>query len=99
VDREIRSMKLGHWIKKEKLTLEAFGERIDSHVSSVQRYVTDERVPGKKTMVRIYVETRGEVQPNDFFDLPDLAELVSQSTSDDLADLVPQSTSDDLVAA
>jgi hypothetical protein len=69
-------MKLGRWIKREKLTLEAFGEKIECHVSSVQRYVTDERVPGKKTMVRIYVVTRGEVQPNDFFDLPDLQDLV-----------------------
>ncbi|CAA2142812.1 hypothetical protein [Hyphomicrobium sp. ghe19] len=64
-------MKLGAWIKKEKLTLAAFGDRIGRHVSAVQRYAAG-RIPNRETMVDIYVDTRGEVMPNDFYDLPEL---------------------------
>jgi hypothetical protein len=65
-------MKLGDWIERERLTLEAFGRRINRNYTAVARYIRGERLPGRKTYIDIYVETRGEVTPNDFYDLPEL---------------------------
>lgn len=75
-------MKLGHWMQREKLTLAEVGERIDKHLSSVQKYVLG-RVPSKETMVRIFVLSRGEVTPNDFYDLPEL--MPAEPSNDDQA--------------
>lgn len=68
-------MKLGHWLKKEKLTFGAFGQRIKRSHSTVQRYVTGERFPSREAMRDVYVTTFGEVTPNDFCDLPPLEKV------------------------
>jgi transcriptional regulator with XRE-family HTH domain len=60
-------MKLGDWLKREKMTLEDFGLRIGRSHSAVSRYVSGERVPGRETMGLILTQTGGEVTPNDFY--------------------------------
>ncbi len=66
-------MKLRRWMTREKVTYMAMSDRIGRSHSVVQRYCTGERIPGRDAMVKIYVVTNGEVQPNDFYDLPTLA--------------------------
>lgn len=72
-------MKLAHWMKREKLTDQAMGDRIGRSHSVVQRYRNGQRIPGPISMVRIFVESNGEVQPNDFYDLPVLTANVAVS--------------------
>lgn len=45
-----------------------------SYVSQIER-TADPLVPGPAIMIEIYVMTGGQVQPNDFYDLPDLRTL------------------------
>ena len=66
-------MRLRTYRERERLTLEQLGERIGRTGVAVSRYETGARVPGPEDMVRIYVATSGAVEPNDFYDLPDLA--------------------------
>ena len=61
-------MKLAHYLSKENISTAAFAEKIGVSVQSVHRYIGDERVPHRDVMQRIVEHTRGEVQPNDFFD-------------------------------
>jgi len=76
------------WLKANAVTYEQFGERIERDHSAVARYVAGKSIPSPTTMVRIYVETRGEVQPNDFYDLPDLAGVIPPDDVPPSGDLV-----------
>ncbi len=77
-------MKLGPWIKKEKITLEEFGERIRRGHSTVGRYIAGLLFPGRETLRDIYVETYGEVTPNDFCDLPPFETVRRKEISEEL---------------
>ena len=68
-------MKLAVWRKKEGLTQWALARALDcsqSYVSQIER-AHNALMPGKDMLARIYELTGGEVQPNDFVDLPVLA--------------------------
>jgi hypothetical protein len=63
---------LGEWLHRNGLGVREFGEMVDCCWSSISRFCCGGRIPRHDLMVRIYVATNGEVQPNDFFDLPKL---------------------------
>lgn len=71
-------MLLKNWLTSTNTTPTEFAIR----VSAKKRNVFDwqlplthprRRIPRHDQMIRIYIETGGEVTPNDFYDLPDLA--------------------------
>ena len=74
---------LAQYLDEAGLSREEFGRRIGVTKLSVGRYLRPfsaarglagaRRLPAPDVMVRIYVETAGHVQPNDFYDLPELA--------------------------
>lgn len=64
-------MKLKEYLKREGLTLEAFGQHIDATAGEVHAYCNG-RKPRDATMARIFEATGGAVTPNDFYDLPEL---------------------------
>lgn len=66
-------MKLGDWRRREAMTQPDLAIALDVTLSSVARYETGTRMPEPDVMRRVYVVTDGSVQPNDFYDLPDLA--------------------------
>jgi transcriptional regulator with XRE-family HTH domain len=46
--------------------------------STLARYERGARLPRKREMVDIFIATRGAVDPNSFYDLPDLAGLPAE---------------------
>jgi transcriptional regulator with XRE-family HTH domain len=48
-----------------------------ANATVVSRWERGVHLPRKDEMVRLYVLTRGEVPPNSFYDLPDLASLLA----------------------
>lgn len=67
-------MKLGPWRRENKLTIGRLAEKLARSDMTVSRYCNERRIPEPETMRRIYVVTQGEVQPNDFYDLPELTD-------------------------
>jgi hypothetical protein len=47
-------------------------EKLGVSYPSAYRYIYQCRLPDQKHIIAIYILTRGAVQPNDFYDLPDL---------------------------
>lgn len=62
-------MKLHIFMAKNKLTDKKFATKIERDRSSVTRYRNGTQVPPWQTQIRILVETKGQVAPNDW--LPD----------------------------
>jgi len=58
-------MQLKTYLKKNKITMLEFADRIDVNVSTVSRICRGVVVPSRSTMKRILVETDGKVQPSD----------------------------------
>ena len=70
-------MKLREYLKRNKLTQQAFIDRIDMAKgvkvpqSTLAKWVTGVRVPRKKDMEILHSVSSGQVQPNDFYNLED----------------------------
>ncbi|HJO65279.1 MAG TPA: helix-turn-helix transcriptional regulator [Sphingomonas sanguinis] len=65
-------MKLVEWRKKEGKTQGWVASELgvdQSYISRIERS-QDPIVPGPELMERIYCLTNGEVEPNDFYDVP-----------------------------
>jgi hypothetical protein len=75
-------MKLKEWMDREEVSNQEFGKRIERSSEAVRRYAEGLRIPDRETMPLIVRETNGEVQPNDFFDLPEQA---SSAQSEDVS--------------
>jgi transcriptional regulator with XRE-family HTH domain len=60
-------MTLTEYLEQASLTRSQFAERINVTTEAVRRYVEGERVPNRRIMARILLETAGQVTPNDFF--------------------------------
>ena len=65
-------MKLSAWLKNNDLTQRDFRElartfNIDVSPHTVTKWCNGQRIPRPKEMKSIYLLTRGEVQPNDFY--------------------------------
>lgn len=65
-------MKLRVYCDRRQLTCYDFALIIDSTAGAVSKWMTGGSLPSRATMVRIYQATRGQVMPNDFYDLPKL---------------------------
>lgn len=69
-------MKLSIWMKSNGLTHEEFKKAVnkqglDISVYAVDKWTTGARIPRHKEMACIYALTKGQVRPNDFYNLPD----------------------------
>lgn len=67
-------MKLVAWRRQESMTQADLADRLgcsQSYVSQMERAV-DPIIPGPAIMIALYELSEGAVQPNDFYDLPDL---------------------------
>ncbi len=70
-------MKLAAWRKKRGWTQARLAAELgvtQPYVSTMERGV-DPQIPGPALMIEVFVLTGGAVQPNDFYDLPDLGAL------------------------
>ena len=65
-------MKLADWRRQKNMTQQQLADDLGCIVTSIARYETGLRRPDSATMIRIYQLTDGEVQPNDFYNLPPL---------------------------
>lgn len=70
-------MRLRQYLDERQLTPVEFGKRIGRKRLAVYRYMLppenpQSRLPGRATMLAIFVATAGAVRPDDFYELPDL---------------------------
>lgn len=65
-------MKLKAWRKRERYSQARIGEMIGVTDMAVSRYERGQS-PNSAVMRRIVKLTNGEVQPNDFYDLPEVS--------------------------
>lgn len=61
------AMKLADYLAQEDLTADAFAESIGTSRESVRRYISGERIPDRKIMLKIALATGCKVTANDFF--------------------------------
>ncbi|MDZ4254256.1 MAG: hypothetical protein U1A72_16940 [Sulfuritalea sp.] len=72
-------MRLDQYLTQQKIPAAAFKAAIRvASVNTVYRYRRHENIPEPEIMRRIYVVTGGRVQPNDFYDLPNLKTAENQ---------------------
>lgn len=67
-------MKLAAWRKKKCWTQAQLADSLgcsQSYVSQIER-ANDPIIPGKDLLARLYEISDGAVEPNDFYDLPDI---------------------------
>lgn len=72
-------MRLATWRKREGLTQAELAERLgcsQSQVSQMER-AANPLVPGRPLMVKIFLESGGDVEPNDFFSLPAIGQGIA----------------------
>lgn len=70
-------MRLAIWRKKEGKTQAWLADALgctQPYISQIER-AEHRYVPGPAMMIEIYRLSNGEVQPNDFYELPDLRTL------------------------
>lgn len=67
-------MKLADWRRSKNMTQQELADALGCIVTTVARYEAARRKPDDATMIAIYRLTAGAVQPNDFYELPALAE-------------------------
>lgn len=60
-------MKLRDYLDQENKPVRDFAEAISVSVAAMHRYLAGQRKPRPEVMSRIAAETKGAVQPNDFF--------------------------------
>ena len=65
-------MNLDDWRAVEGLTYMSLAELLGVSHESASRYCKGRRIPAPDIMSRIVAATAGAVQPNDFYDLPEL---------------------------
>jgi hypothetical protein len=64
--------KLGEWLVANNMTMQQFANAIGTTKGSISEFCAGHTIPRHDLMVRIYEATRGEVQPNHFYDLPEI---------------------------
>ena len=60
-------LKLKQYLEKHKITHAAFAERVGVSQATVNRYVSGDRSPSKRTILRIKEATKGFVKERDWF--------------------------------
>lgn len=66
-------MKLGEYLKVNKISFADFGGRIGVSAEAVRLYAGGHRIPRKDTMNEIVRETHESVRPDDFFSQENVA--------------------------
>jgi transcriptional regulator with XRE-family HTH domain len=73
----VGGVRLAEWRKAQSWTQEELADALgcsQPFVSLIERSANPQ-IPGREQMLNIYRLTRGEVTPNDFYDLPALDQL------------------------
>jgi transcriptional regulator with XRE-family HTH domain len=60
-------MNLTKYLEKYNISAGEFADIIGVNRSNVSRFCSGQRLPGLKTLERIYIATRGKVTAKDFF--------------------------------
>lgn len=63
-------MRLAEYLAQEGMTQADFARKIGQEQATIARYCTGKRTPQPEVMRKIVQATRGQVQPNDFYDVP-----------------------------
>lgn len=69
-------MRLAEWRRSKEMTQRDLADALDcgqSFISSIERH--GGQIPGREWMLKIYRLTRGEVSPDDFYNLPSIDQL------------------------
>lgn len=66
-------MTLKEWLEKKKKPVIEFANEIGHSKAMIYRYLSGDAQPSKDTMITIYIYTDGEVEPKDWYILPDLS--------------------------
>ena len=61
-------MKLKEWIRKNKLSDVDFGKKIGLTPAGISRIINLNRYPSAEVMLKIFIQTNGEIQPNDLLE-------------------------------
>lgn len=67
-------MKLKEHIDLQGLTIAETARQLNKRQQTVHLWVNQQRIPRHDEIIDIYRWSKGVVQPNDFYDLPDLEE-------------------------
>jgi|APSaa5957512493_1039668.scaffolds.fasta_scaffold506152_1 hypothetical protein len=59
-------MTLREWLKKNKMSAESFGLKVDASEGAVLKWASGERFPRPESLARIQMATGGKVMANDF---------------------------------
>lgn len=62
-------MQLQDYLDNKKITQTEFAEKLEVTSMSISHYCRGSRMPNKKMMAKIFLETKGEVSPNDFYNI------------------------------
>jgi transcriptional regulator with XRE-family HTH domain len=62
-------MKLYEWRKKENKTQQEVADALGVFQSVIQKWESGETIPRPESMQKIVEYTKGEVQPNDFYNM------------------------------
>lgn len=76
-------LKLSEWRKREGRTQESVASELgctQPYISQIERS-KNPIIPGTDVMERIFLLTNGEVEPNDFYDLPRWRRVLSAALS------------------
>lgn len=65
-------MKLAEWRRSKGLTQQNVADGLGCVLATIARYEAGSRMPEPQMVVDIFCFTNGAVQPNDFYDLPNL---------------------------
>ncbi len=59
--------KIKKYCKDNKITQQEFGKIIENSYKGINFWINNDSTPNWDTMVKIILETKGEILPNDFF--------------------------------
>ncbi|NRA88323.1 MAG: helix-turn-helix transcriptional regulator [Rhizobiales bacterium] len=63
-------MKLKTWLTQADISRADFADEIGVNKRTITRYLDGDRKPGADIFSKIFDVTKGNVTPNDFYDLP-----------------------------
>lgn len=64
-------MKISTYIKQNNLSQVAFAALIGVSPQAINTFCNEQRIPRPDSMRKIFIATKGQVTPNDFYDIGD----------------------------
>lgn len=77
----MNSQKLATWLEQNGHTPDSFALAMGRERTGIYRILAGKRMPREDLIKKIYVFTGGAVDPNSFYDLPELANTVPRATA------------------